>query len=597
MIKFKMSHQNELINLFNNKKYKDLIKKTHHLIKAKKINVILLGNLGLTYLFLNKNHLAIKYFLKIHQLDKGNPNANHNLGLAFNNIGKFNKAIYHYQLALEKGDFFFVTLTELFEVLYSQHETDLARDLIKKYSKFIPLDLKFFLETSLFNLKFKDEISFNQELKNTKNIIDYYLNEIKKAKEKFLLDKLNNKTNYYPPTIFNLTFYLSNPEQILKKYFKIFDYITDNLNIKKTFNPITKNTKKIQIGFASSIFRKHTITREFKNWIFQLDKNKFDIHIIDLKSHKDDVYKEIIKHAKSLITTDNTLEENISLIRNKNLDYIIYLDNHISREATLLYNYRLAKKQAVTWGHPVTSGSKNIDLFLSSELMENKISEKKYTEQLIKLKNISIFYEKPNIKKNITINKLFDNDYINILNVQSLFKFQPYEDGIFAEIINNNDKVKLYFLDSGIKDHCKIFKNRISKFINKKKDLERIIFLPRCDNNTFYNYLYFSTFLIDCSSWSGGNTHLEALSFDKVVVTTEGNSLKQNHTTGFLKRINQNSLITKNKNQYIKKILELSKNINLIKNLEQNISKEKSKLFNDYECIKSLENNLIKHLT
>ena len=40
--------------------------------------------------------------------------------------------------------------------------------------------------------------------------------------------------------------------------------------------------------------------------------------------------------------------------------------------------------------------------------------------------------------------------------------------------------------------------------------------------------------------------------FDKPIITMEGKSLKQNHTFGFLKRINQNNLITSNENILIR---------------------------------------------
>ena len=72
--------------------------------------------------------------------------------------------------------------------------------------------------------------------------------------------------------------------------------------------------------------------------------------------------------------------------------------------------------------------------------MENNLSEKNYTEKLIKLKNISINYEKPNIKIHEEIKNRFDDNFVNILNLQSLHKFQPYEDKIYAEILNKNKK-------------------------------------------------------------------------------------------------------------------------------------------------------------
>ena len=114
-------------------------------------------------------------------------------------------------------------------------------------------------------------------------------------------------------------------ESIIKKsaypaYYKI----TDNYNIPKLFSPPISKNKKIKVGFASSIFRKHTITKLFKNWIIKLDKDKFDVYIVDLESEKDEIYNEINNNSVETILTNGNLEENINFIRTKKLDYIIY---------------------------------------------------------------------------------------------------------------------------------------------------------------------------------------------------------------------------------------------------------------------------------
>ena len=76
----------------------------------------------------------------------------------------------------------------------------------------------------------------------------------------------------------------------------------------------------------------------------------------------------------------------------------------------------------------------------------------------------------------------------------------------------------------------------------------------------------------------------------------EGKSLKQNHTFGFLKRINQEKLITYNEEDYINKILELSNSKSIVDHFKNEISENKNLLFQDMECIKSLEKNLINRL-
>ena len=73
----------------------------------------------------------------------------------------------------------------------------------------------------------------------------------------------------------------------------------------------------------------------------------------------------------------------------------------------------------------------------------------------------------------------------------------------------------------------------------------------------------------------------------------EGNHLKQNHTLGMLKRMNMQSLICENQEQYLKKIKELSESKSLIDKYSQEISINKYLLYNDEEAITSLENFLL----
>ena len=113
----------EILFLINQEKYKELIPKIHELLKEKYQSIPLYGNLGLSYLKLNKNYLAIKYFLKVKKIDKNNMNANHNLGLAYSKINEIDKAINCYDQALEAIEeypFFFYNINRIFGVTISK---------------------------------------------------------------------------------------------------------------------------------------------------------------------------------------------------------------------------------------------------------------------------------------------------------------------------------------------------------------------------------------------------------------------------------------------------------------------------------------------
>ena len=141
------------------------------------------GNLGLSYLKLNKNYLAIKYFLKIIKIDKNNVNANHNLGLAYSKINEIDNAINFYDQALgaiKEYPFFFITLIEYLELLLANYKINLAEKIIYKYKAKIPIDLQFFFNTALFDIKFKDHRSFVNNIKKIEDIINNYQDQIKK---------------------------------------------------------------------------------------------------------------------------------------------------------------------------------------------------------------------------------------------------------------------------------------------------------------------------------------------------------------------------------------------------------------------------------
>ena len=578
--------------LLKEKKIPELIKESHKIIKQKKYeNFIFYGNLGLAYLSIQKYRLAIIYFNKILKKYPTDARVHHNLGLAYKFSQNLNVAKNHFLKSIKNLDIFDFSFYELIELLLENNEIYEAQKLINENNSLIPNDLTFFFETGIFDLRFKNEKIFKYNLEKFNKKIKKYLSIIDKNKNYFKPSNINSKTNYIPLTNFRYTFYSNNSLLDQVNYIRILDTITDQFSINKKFSILKKN-KKIKIAFASSIWRHHTIMKLFKNWIIKINKEKFDINIIDFQSTRDENYFEISKKVSKVILTNSNIENDIKKIRNENFNFLIYLDNHISRESVFLSTFKLAERQACTWGHPMTSGSKNIDFFLSSELMENDSSQKQYIEKLIKLKNLSVYYEYPKFKEDASTKIFFDDKYLSIGMLQSLFKIQPFEDKIYAEIINSNKNVKIYFLESEIAQHSEVLKKRIEKFIKNKKDINRIKFLPRCNNNTFLNYAINCDFLIDCPSWSGGNTHLESLSVNKPIITIEGNLLKQNHTTGMLKRINIPSLICKNEIEFIEKIKELSNSKSLINKYSEEISHRKHLLYEDHDAITSLENFL-----
>ena len=70
-------------------------------------------------------------------------------------------------------------------------------------------------------------------------------------------------------------------------------------------------------------------------------------------------------------------------------------DVGMTPQSRILSLYRIAPIQFSAWGHPITTGSENIDYYLSSDLMEPADAQSHYSEKLIRLPNLALFLPKP----------------------------------------------------------------------------------------------------------------------------------------------------------------------------------------------------------
>ena len=97
---------------------------------------------------------------------------------------------------------------------------------------------------------------------------------------------------------------------------------------------------------------------------------------------------------------------------------------------------RLAPAQCNSWGHPDTSGFPTLDYYLSADLMEPPNGQEHYSERLIRLPNLSIYYDEPDaqpIARSCEDLGLCPQD-TKFWCGQSLFKYLPQYDSVFPRI-------------------------------------------------------------------------------------------------------------------------------------------------------------------
>ena len=555
-----------------------------------------LYNLGNVYKKLKQYQKSINCYKKVIQLDHKNIAAYNNLGNLFKDIGEYQNAMNCYKKSIQINQnnvVAYYNLGSLFKELgeYKNAKNCFEKAIEKEPNNLMlqwqsmnifPVIYKKYSEIENSRKKFEDKIKkINELIKNTYQ----YSNE-------HLINSIMSSTNFF------LHYQGKDDLKLQKLYASLVEQLTKKIypNLHKIRKK--KNSQKfISIGFISSFFREHTISKLFKNWVIKLNNNKFKKYVYYTEDKTDHV-TNYIRSNVDFFYQNTDVNKLIDRISKDNLDLIIYLDIGMMPKIQILSSLRLAPIQCNTWGHPVTSGFKNIDYFISSELMEKQGSEKYYSEKLIKLPGIGINYDLPDLSKIKKKNTQKKSNVTAFLNLQSLFKLLPQDDHIYLDIIQKHPNSCFYFIE-GIKSSMTlIFKERISKLFKKEgHDYKKFFhFYPRCSQDKFFQLIHDADIILDSFNWSGGNTSLEAISMNKPIVTYPSNFMRGRHTYGILKFLELEETIANSKQNYVDIAVKLAKDLNFRNLVIKKIKTNKKKLFSDRDSIKFFENLLINEL-
>ena len=567
--------------------------------KAIQINPNFAGahnNLGNVLHELGEFQKAISCCKKAIQINPNFAGTHNNLGLIFKELGEFQKAMGCYEKAIQIQPNFVDAHNNLGAVYFELGEHQKAMGCYKKVIQIEPNNLtSHWLSMNTFPIIYKNlnEIDmYRKKFEDDTKKINHLLDTEYQYTKKQIVDSMKSSTNFY------LSYQGRNDISLQKKYASLVERLTEK--IYPQFHQerrINKSKKFIKVGFVSSFLKNHTVSTLFKNWIIKLNRNFFNIFVYYIGNKFDKITTQI-KESSNNFFNHTEIDQLIGRISKDKLDILIYLDIGMDPKTQILASLRLATIQCTTWGHPVTSGFKNIDYFFSSDLMKKNDSQKYYSEKLINLPGIGIDYDHCDISNIKKINILKKSNKTIFLNLQSLFKLLPQDDHIYLDIIKKQPNCCFWFMHGLKNSISSIFKERISKLFQKNNLSfnEYSIFYPRCEKDEYLRLINQSDIILDSLNWSGGNTSLEAISLNKPIVTCPSEFIRGRHTYSILKKLNIEETIASSKKEYVEIAVKLSKDNDFRNSIINKIIKNKKKLFNDDKPIRFLEEVIKKEL-
>jgi len=354
----------------------------------------------------------------------------------------------------------------------------------------------------------------------------------------------------------------------------------------------------IRVGIVSGFFFRHSNWKiPMKGWISQLDRSRFHVtgyYLGIIHDEQTDVAAGMCdRFVHRTLDTEGWRREILADAPH----VLIYPGLLMDISSLQLAAQRLAPVQCNSWGHPETSGLSTLDYFLSSDLMEAPDAEAYYTEKLVRLPNLSIYYEAvAGEPVSVTRAELGLRPSATVFwSAQSLYKYLPQHDDVFVRIaLAANDCQFVFLRHFGGSHITQVVRERLTRAFaaaGLRAD-NYCVFLDRLSQSKFVAAAGLSDIFLDSIGWSGCNSALESLPQNLPIVTMPGAMMRGRHCAAILQMMGVTETIADTIDDYVAIAARLANDPEERQALRERMKASAHKVYRDRACITALEDFL-----
>lgn len=353
--------------------------------------------------------------------------------------------------------------------------------------------------------------------------------------------------------------------------------------------------ERIRIGYATNSACQSAPMRFLTGWLEHADRASFELHLFPLASPRDRMsgyLDSLVDHSHEATPDTETAAR---AIQDANLDILVYPEIGLHALCIRLAALRLAPVQCVANGHSVSTGLPTLDYFISNDAMEPTAASSHYTERLVTLPGIGLCLPpSPVPTSRQSRHQLgLPPEAIVYCAMQSLFKYLPRHDDVFARIAKQVDQAVFLFRED--QEHpvrTRTFHERLQASfeaygLDPEHHVRIVPSLPSFEG--FLDMFASSDVFLDPIGWSGALTALDALSCDLPPVLLPGKLMRGRQSYGFLKQLGIEDTIATDIDDYVRIATQLGLDTEWRADVSRRIRERRHLLFNDTSCVRSLE--------
>jgi protein O-GlcNAc transferase len=550
------------------------------------------NNLGTALEELGQLDEAVVHYRRALAINPNFAGAHNNLANALRELGKLDEAITHYQRAIALQPEFVAAHYNFGMALRRQSRFKEAAASFESALKIKPdfIEARFGLCMAQLPILYIEESEITKQRAEYKKHLTSLRDDIERAEKP---GRFADIIGAHQP--FYLAYQGYNDRDLQALYGSIVCRIMDDRFTPAAMPAPPEQGEPVRVGIVSGFFRHHSNWKiPIKGWLTQLDRKRFRVFGYYTEIEQDAETKVAIVHCDRFVHGPLSIGRWRQTIIEDAPHVLIYPEVGMDRVSAQLAAQRLAPVQCTSWGHPETSGFPTLDYYLSSELMEPPEGEDHYTEQLVRIPNLSIFYE-PNEPKSVAL----DRTSLGLRATatvywcgQAVYKYLPQFDQVFARIASEVEDCQFVFIAfPGSPQVTDLFRTRLEQaFASSGLNASNYcVFLPRLDPHQFVAAIGQCDIVLDSIGWSGCNSILESLVHNFPIVTVKGALMRSRHAAAILTMMGVVETIAETTDEYVSIAIRLAKDIQLRTMLKIKIAENKHRLYRDVTCITALE--------
>jgi len=396
----------------------------------------------------------------------------------------------------------------------------------------------------------------------------------------------------------NLPFYLAyqgfNDRDLQRVYGALACSIMADKYRPARIGPPPRSGECVRVGFVCGFFRQHSVWKiPVKGWLSQLDRRRFQVFGYHTGPQRDTETAIAAALCERFVQGPLSVQHWRDEILADAPHVLIYPEIGMDGMSIQLAAQRLAPVQCNSWGHPDTSGLPTLDYYLSSDLMEPPEAQEHFTEKLIRLPNLSVYYE-PGAVQAIRMERSalgLRASSTAYWCAQSLYKYLPQYDQIYPRIAHEVGDCQFAFIEHGSGEVTGIFRERLEKAFADfgLRAVDHCVFLPRLTQDRFVAAIGQCDIFLDSVGWSGFNSTSDSLSHDLPIVTMRGLLMRGRHSAAILDCMGVTDTIAATLHDYVSMAVRLGRDRQWRETIKRRIAENKQRIYRDRACISALE--------